>query len=329
MKNTNPLLVCRIGWMKRYDGPDEIQGGGEYIDKHREGGEMWNFRNQNGLCRGYAMTPRHAGVNLERLGGKRAWKKGDNMLVDVVFIAPHPQRDRGQVVVGWYKNATVFHKHYETDNHPEGYGYICTASENDVTLLPGERRDFPVKRGKGFPGQANIWYGDQDDASVSEFKQELREYINAPETLRARNIRRKADTEEISLIEGAAVRHVWEFYEKQGYTLKSVERYGCGWDLEAVKNDKQLLLEVKGHKGGEFHFELTPNEYEKMQAKQAQYRVCGVLYALDKPELKVFSPEKHNQKWRLIQERGKGKGITIELEERVSARAMPIDASPK
>jgi len=50
MKNTNPLLVCRIGWMEHYDGPDEIQGGGEYIDKHREGGEMWNFRKQNGLC---------------------------------------------------------------------------------------------------------------------------------------------------------------------------------------------------------------------------------------------------------------------------------------
>lgn len=289
---------------------------------------MWNFRKQNGLCRGYSMTPHHAGVNLGRLGKNRPWKKGEDMLADVVFIAPHPD-GRGQVVVGWYKNATVFHKHYETANHPGEYGYICTANENDATLLPGESRDFPVERGKGFPGQANIWYSDQDDASVSEFKQKLREYIDAPETLRARNIRRKADAEEISLIEKAAVRHVWEFYEKQGYTIKSVERYGCGWDLEAVKNDEQLLLEVKGHKGGEFHFELTPNEYEKMQTKQAQYRVCGVLRALTKPELKVFSPEKHNQKWRLIQECSKGKGITIELEERVSAKAMPIDVSLK
>lgn len=324
MKSANPLLVCRIGWMERYEGPDEIRGGGEYIDRHREGGEMWNFQKQNGLCRGYAMAPHHAGVDLGRLEKNRPWKKGEDMRADVVFIARHPKR--GQVVVGWYKNATVFHRHYETDNHPGRYGYICTANENDATLLPSELRDFPVPRGKGFPGQSNIWYGDIDSDTVSKFKQELGEYINAPETLRARNNRRKTDAEEIFRIEEAAVSHVWEFYEKQGYTLKSVEQYGFGWDLEAVKNDEQLLLEVKGHKGGEFHFKLTPNEYEKMQVKQAQYRVCGVLHALTKPELKVFSPKKHNQKWRLIQEHGKGKGMTIELKERVSARAREIPA---
>lgn len=140
---------------------------------------MWNFRNQNGICRGYAMTPHHAGINLERLGKNRSWKKGENMLVDVVFIARHPQPDCGQVVVGWYKNATVFHKHYETYNHPGEYGYICTANENDAILLPGEHRDFPVPRGKGFPGQANIWYGDTGSDAVSMFKQKLIEHINA------------------------------------------------------------------------------------------------------------------------------------------------------
>ncbi|MCY4245350.1 MAG: DUF3883 domain-containing protein [Gammaproteobacteria bacterium] len=325
MNKTNPLLLFRIGWMDYYAGRDrdEIQGGGSYVEEHRDGGEMWNFEKQDGHCYGYVMTKNNSGIDLQKISHSQSWQRGEKLSgVDIAFIAQHPTC--GQVVVGWYKNATVIHKAYNKDKRPE-YGYLCWTGEDHAVLLPTAARVFEVKSGQqGFPGRSNIWYGEEKNNAVVQFKKELREYMRTPTTLRERHHGQKTDADEIRSIEKIAVSEVWQFYKNKGYTIKSVERHNCGWDLVAKKNDEELLLEVKGHKGGRFHFELTPNEYEKMQAHHNQYKVCGVLYALTKkPTLSVFAPENHDGKWRLVKEYGKGVKI-IELEERMSARAMPI-----
>lgn len=325
MSKANPLLLFRIGWMDDYAGQDEILRGGAYVDEHGEGGEMWNFEKKDGHCFGYVRTNKGAGLNLGKIEPHTKWTAGDEMSgVDIVFIATRPKSDSGQVVVGWYKNATVIHKAYNKDKRRERHGYLCWTEEDHAVLLPTAARVFEVKGGQGFPGQSNVWYGEEKNNAVVQFKKELREYMRAPTTLRERHHGRKTDVDEIRNIEKVAVSEVWQFYKNKGYTIKSVERQNCGWDLVAKKNDEELLLEVKGHKGSRFHFELTPNEYEKMQAHHNQYKVCGVLDALTKkPGLSVFAPENHDGKWRLVKEYGKGMKI-IELEERMSARAVPI-----
>src|SRR5208282_5710824 len=56
-----PLLVCNIGWMSRYEGlegkPDEIVGGGQYVNEHGRGHEVCNFlRCTDGYVYGHVET---------------------------------------------------------------------------------------------------------------------------------------------------------------------------------------------------------------------------------------------------------------------------------
>jgi len=102
-----PLLLCRVGYMTAYDGIGHIVNGGAEIERLGMGGEMWNFRVENRRCYGYAMSVGFAGVNLNRLLGGVARSRGDKGTgIDVIFFATKP--GVGQVVIGWYLNATSF-----------------------------------------------------------------------------------------------------------------------------------------------------------------------------------------------------------------------------
>lgn len=343
MNADNPLLFFRIGWMAEYAGHGDISGGGSYVKERGEGGEIWNFKPEKGVCYGYVRSNNGAGIDLKRISPSHSWKKGDELRgVDIVFIAKRPTGD--QFVVGWYKNATVIHKHHKQDefraNEKDYGGHVCWTKEGDAILLPEKERDLEVwhaNKKKGFIGQSNVWYADGKNASeseieqISEFKSKLRSYIdarayiNAPKTLDSRIRKKQIDTDEIFRIDKSAVSTVWKFYENDGYTIRSVEHFALGWDLEAVKANEKLFIEVKGHKGGEFHFELSANEYRKLKEHHKQYKVCGVLRALTEPELTVFAPVRRDAKWVLTPENGKYR--EIELEEKISAKASPVSKS--
>jgi len=147
-KPENPLLVLRIGYMDRYDGPGYIRGGGSYITDNGVGGEVYNFKPSRGVCFGYAMSIQAAGINLCLLSDQE-WKPGDVLHgVDVIFIARH--KERGQVVVGWYRNASVYHKQYLNRRGTipgmdfQKRHYLCSSYQEDVTLLPEENRTFRI-----------------------------------------------------------------------------------------------------------------------------------------------------------------------------------------
>lgn len=332
----NPLLIFRIGWMESYQGIDEIQGGGSYVAEHGEGGEMWNFREEGGKFYGYAMTRNFSGIDLSRISSERDWEKGEELTdVDIVFISRSPDPDIGQVVVGWYKKATVFHKEYRKrrgrrkDGDWKHIDYLCEVSSDDAHLLEIADRTFSVPRGKGFPGQSNAWYENSDNSDNSEvvnFKKRLRKYIATGKAGRnlpsSRNRpERRLGQEEILAIERAAVEKVWEHFEDNGYRLTSVEADNAGWDLEAAKDGKTLLLEVKGHKGNVIQFELTPNEYLQLQERKKVYRVCVVRNALSEPDLKILAPRKAKGSWLLAEVEGNEK---IRLDEKVAAKAVQI-----
>ncbi|MEI7795746.1 MAG: HNH endonuclease [Methylococcaceae bacterium] len=187
-----PLLVFRLGYMAYYDGVGAIANGGAYPETTGKAGEMWNFRVINGRCYGYVRTPynnkekRVSGIDLKPID--KNIKHGDEFRgIDVVFIATKPKV--GQVVVGWYKNATVFHKsNRQMNGDTHEYAYLCEVDAENAFLLPEEDRTFNVPSVGGgnqeFIGTSNVWYPHkyQDtNEAVRDFVADLREYIGNSE----------------------------------------------------------------------------------------------------------------------------------------------------
>lgn len=336
-----PLVVLRVGYMKRYDGPAKISGGGAFVAEHGVGGEVFNFKPSHGKCYGYAMSRHFSGVNLEFVDPTRAWREGDELSgVDVVFIARKP--GVGQVVVGWYRNATVFHQQYRARRGTipgmnEGVRhFLCVANAESVRLIPEEERTFEVPYApnghKGFPGQSNVWYpmSHTDKPEVSAFTKRLTKYIGATagtalpvdesgdkgKSGGGKGWRSKPDHAHNTLVEEAAVEAVWKHYEAAGFAVKSVEEDNLGWDLEATKGAQVLRLEVKGTSGAAIYFELTPNEYAKLKAHATSYRVCAVCDALTAPRLFDLQPVSTATGWQLVSKRD---GVKVRLMERVAA----------
>lgn len=319
-----PLLVFRVGYMETYDGEGDISGGGAYVEEHGTGGEMWNFRAEGGRCYGFVMTKSFAGIDLRRIDPSRTWSPNHELPgVDIIFIARRPEG--GQVVVGWYRDATVFHKSYRGRRGRkkmgdwEGLNYLCEVDANQATLLPKDQRTFLVPQGvKGFPGQSNVWYPDNPS-----FEAQLRQLIGTRKqpavAAKGRNTA-PPDKDLITRIEKAAERATEHYFRKQGYTITFVQHDYKGWDLEARKDADHLLIEVKGHLGNVIQFELTPNEYDRLQEHHKRYRVCVLRNALDaSAELEVYAPKKDGAEWML---RRIDKAGSIRFIEKVAARAF-------
>lgn len=337
-----PILVLRVGYMEHYEGPDTITGGGAYIAEKGVGGEVFNFKPSGGKVYGYAMSRHFAGVNLGFLDVSQPWQRGDELSgVDVVFIARRP--GVGQVVVGWYRNATVFHQQYRVRRgsipgmKSPNRRFLCTADARpeSICLLPEDKRTFVVPAApagfRGFPGESNVWYPSRhiDKPAVASFIRKLRRYIGAATgdavasdeapAIKGGGGRGRAgspDPVHNAMVEEAAVKAVRGLYKTAGFEVKSVESECRGWDLEASKGRKSLLIEVKGTAGATIYFELTPNEYAKLKEHSSIYRVCVVCEALTNPRIFDLRPEVSANGWRLVSDR---RDVTVPLMERVAA----------
>lgn len=328
----------RVGYMERYDGPDTITSGGAYIAANGVGGEVFNFKPSRGKCYGYAMSLHFGGLNLRFIDGTRRWKVGDSLSgVDVVFIAR--KQGIGQVVVGWYKNATVFHKQYRVRRgtipgmSESMLHFLCVTDATSAYLLSDDKRTFEVPYApaghKGFPGQSNVWYPEHhvSHPPVRTFIQKLRRYIS---TASAEHLvldqsvpinpgrKKKASPNHAhnTAVEEAAIDAVWNHYEHTGYTVHSVETEYVGWDLVAKKGSQTLYLEVKGVSGTAIYFELTPNEYAKLKTHASRYRVCVVCEALVAPRIYELFPEQRSGAWNLVSKKQK---VLVPLVERIAA----------
>jgi hypothetical protein len=341
-----PIVFLRVGYMTDYDGSGEISGGGQYVRENGVGGEVFNFAPSRGRCYGYAMSKSFGGIRLRALTGTGKWAKGDELPgVDVVFIALRP--GVGQVIVGWYRNATVFHKHYgeRPGSIPgmerEGRRYLCSTDARDAYLLPEQKRLFKVPTAmsgnKGFPGQSNVWYpaihlGEPD---VKEFVQRVRSYIGrsrqqavAPADeaskvgAKRRGWPRRPDHAHNALVEAIAVDYAWQHFEQQKWRVKSVETENHGWDLVVSRGNQILHVEVKGTSLESVGFELTPNEFLRLQERSKTYRVCVVCKVFSgKPEIFVLSPRLVRDEWHLHQ---KSPPMRVGLMARVAAIGREI-----
>lgn len=105
-----PLLFCNIGWMERYQGlgsGDRIRGGGTYVKEEGRGHEICNFSRYRNRVYGYVQPPAWQ-INIERLGADPE----SNSIRDVSVVWTAMRPGGGTVIVGWYRNATVF-RHYQ------------------------------------------------------------------------------------------------------------------------------------------------------------------------------------------------------------------------
>lgn len=153
--------------MKNYNGisGDSIERGGKY-NQHSIGHEVCNFTNNRGNVYGY-VQPVGKTIKIERIG---AFKKDDKIGGVTVVWTAGPESG-GTVVVGWYKNATVY-RNLQSIEHPNALqtkngvtSYRVKASWDKAVLLPIEKRELIIPRAiKGGIGKSNVWFADKEES---------------------------------------------------------------------------------------------------------------------------------------------------------------------
>jgi hypothetical protein len=317
-----PILICRVGWMHWYRGlsnADPIKGGGSFVQEHGYGHEMFNFSNHQDMAYGYVQAKNFV-IAVDRLGGEYDSESIEH--VDVVWVATHPT-DGGQLVVGWFRDASVYRNLQEP---PNGFDrsigedvarWNITANYANVRLLEPDQRVYAIPStasGLGTIGQSNVFYAD-DQLEILSWLGSLRTYIQGgsrPNRKSGKKRRKKQDLNLKVKIEHAAVNAVTEWYESLDYEVRSVERDNVGWDLEAVHEKRGTrLVEVKGKFAAEVSAELTPNEYRAMLAER-DFRLAIVTEALSNPILHVFLLE-GNDDWQ------DAHGCSLDITEKTGA----------
>lgn len=179
------FLFARVGWMKWYQGSqpgDERPINGGAYNRANKGFELNNFLPGDSRLLGYyqpSMRSKYDETALQRIDPSATGKTelGD---VTVVFVARKP--GGGQVIVGWYKKATVFRR-LQAFQSPLGAistGFRCVGLVDDAVLLPLSRRFFDVPKGHGGIGQANVCYtlDRNGHPKASAWIQQARHFIN-------------------------------------------------------------------------------------------------------------------------------------------------------
>ena len=173
------VVFARVGWMQSYKSsvtgePGPI-GGGKY-NIENQGGEKDNFLvDSDGRVRGYFAIGRGTqAIDLFRVDGKRKTPAAQKILgVLVIFVAPHPMREDldGPIVVGWFRNATLYREEQES---PDGKrAFRVEASSADVHFIPSTERDIWIPRAReGAPGigQSNVYYTRESDGTERKFE---------------------------------------------------------------------------------------------------------------------------------------------------------------
>lgn len=196
------ILFCNIAWMKYYKGifDDDIpQHGGSYVEKTHDAWESINFlpviniTTEEYYCYGNYATKSTNGIDvnemhIENIDGCQSAKNAE--LVDGVLVVWCARSYTNEsVIVGWYKNATVFRKYQELDlEFEEGdilaHGYNIMAKAEDCVLLPEGTRNRHIwvaarahRKGRtyGF-GRANVWYA--KEKSAESYIEKLMKNIN-------------------------------------------------------------------------------------------------------------------------------------------------------
>ncbi|MCF6355661.1 MAG: DUF3883 domain-containing protein [Candidatus Polarisedimenticolaceae bacterium] len=287
------VLFARVGYMKFYKGPqigdEKPIGGGSYNDSEI-GGEAYNFTEINDCIYGYFqphMKEPHD-LNLQRIKKDFDGDLLNNVLV--IWFATNPI-EKGQIIIGWYKNATVY-RHIQEDENLTGREYKhynIKVNSKDAFLLPISNRKYPVghninKVKAGNPGQSNAFYQLKENGQPKDFSEEVNEwvlhaidyvknykgmYLSGFENEVQENITTsthsfggqgfQSDVETRLMIEAYSMKLCQLYYENKGFEVKDVSA-NYPYDLLIKKKGKTLFIEVKGTQTRAENIILTKNE---------------------------------------------------------------------
>jgi hypothetical protein len=320
------ILMCNVCWMKRYAGvsKDDIpRHGGEYVRQHGYGHEAINFMPHAGFFYGFVQL-RTGRININRID-PNAGDKVDNVLV--VWRA---RSNEGAVVVGWYRDATVYRDLQEPISR-RSFTYkgktiqprwVVKARASQCFLVPPHQRVFKVPvTHKGFGSQSFVSFLEASTREVKEFKKQLLNYISRMERgvfVPPRKGKKTQVDQVLKVkIEKTAIDATSEHYSNRGYDVESVERENRGYDLSASSGRHKLLIEVKGTSLPSKEIitvNLSPNEYRRSKSQKNQYRICIVTDCVNKPLVNEFVWNKSEGKWE-----DENTGSILKVDEVVSA----------
>jgi uncharacterized protein DUF3883 len=284
------LIFARVGWMRRYEGPSpddpKPTGAGSY-NARNVGYEVFNFQPLDGKYYGYFQTPQtESRIDLTRIDASSSGPTCSG--VTVVWVAS--TEDRGQVIVGWYRNATVFQ---EVQEYPAGSGrddwsYVCVAGAKNAFLLPEEERSFEVPAGKGGMGQSNTFYPLDSDGQPRLKDSRLAWVRHAANFIEARAAREGTSVQsglealavgsgqgflgnpvERERIEARAMGEAAAHFRRLGYDVED-RHVGNPYDLFYSKPGKKLYVEVKGTTTMGESVIVTPGEVRFARANAPQ-----------------------------------------------------------
>lgn len=189
VKLRTPLVVCRVTYMKFYNGiteDDSPVNGGSYVTENNDAYEKNNFHcYEDGNCYGFVETKYRSGHTGENEYANSITIESINPMckglpsidgVRVIFTAFSPSQKKN-VVIGWYDNATVYRNRVVDGD----LIYMTKCLCSDAHLIPEEERSFEIPRGQSNDfgiGQSNFWYI-QTKSNTYEFEQALVEYIDS------------------------------------------------------------------------------------------------------------------------------------------------------
>ncbi len=103
------------------------------------------------------------------------------------------------------------------------------------------------------------------------------------------------DPAENKLVEVAAVRAVVKTYQGDGWSVRSVERDKCGFDIECTKNGSVENVEVKGVRGPAPCFIITAAEVKQAQTNPTFVLMVVTSALSESPKITKYSGEEFFQ----------------------------------
>lgn len=292
------VLFARVGYMKKYAGPqpgDLKPIGGGAFNKKNLGHEAFNFKNIDGWYYGYFQPTVKANyaastVNLRRIDPAAA-DLGQVDGVTVVFFSTLPGKPQA-VVVGWYRNATVFREYQPVAGRVaaqrQNFRFNLRCAAKDAVLLDEDQRFILYRTSgggpkNGRPGQANAFYmltahgfPKSNLATESPWLAKVLKKIRSGrradaspdlETAAEKELQgnsgqgRQMDAKSRKAVEARAMAAAQAYYEKQNYEVEDVS-LEQPYDFECRKKKGRTVLrvEVKGTTSNGGKVILTRNE---------------------------------------------------------------------